>query len=184
MRTMETSQKAKRRTAGFSFTEMLVATLLVVLLTGIVASGMRVGSSLYRTSQFQSQSELLAGTIDNSLSAPLRFISQDASHNYLLTYRDDTENTLVNAKLVSRDGQLYFIDNNGAVPLTMAKMYGDCVIGANEGSVPSSDVEISDLVPQDGIVRVSFWVTDKKQPSHSRHFSYSYRVSDSTKTHV
>lgn len=74
---------------GFTLTELLVALVIVVMLTGMVMTGVNIGNKLYRQSKFQSQSENLFGLIDGSLRTPMQTleISQFGTGNFIATCR-------------------------------------------------------------------------------------------------
>ena len=63
-----------RSQTGFTLTEMLAALLVLTLLAGVVSTGVAGAVDIYRREQFASQSQVLAGTIYNSLSTPFRFM--------------------------------------------------------------------------------------------------------------
>ena len=91
----------RRRLAGFTLTELLVALLITVMLTGMVATGVNIGNKLYRQSKFQSQSETLLGTIDSALRTPFQTLelSEFSTGNYIATCRAGEDSTKVYGKV-------------------------------------------------------------------------------------
>lgn len=108
------AQKRMRRTGGFTLVEMLVTTIILLLLTGALVTGMNLAATQQRKSVFRSQAGALQSTIDNALADPLRFMVRDTSGRavdagstvYKITYRDDKLNFIedANPQLVVGDG--------------------------------------------------------------------------------
>lgn len=94
-------QSAKRRCQGFTLVEMLVTVILLLLLTGLMTTGMNLAVTQQRQSVFFSQTSALQSTIDNALSDPLRYMEQVTAEGsdakWKLVYRDDQANYILDA---------------------------------------------------------------------------------------
>ena len=180
--------------AGFSLTEMLVTTLILLLLTGLLASGVSFAVTQQRRSVFYSQAGTLQSTVDNALADPVRFMTAQTDGDgtwYTLTYRDD-----LNAPLVARDpqlvvgdgslgekGHLYLAGTDAVGTMTYVKLlnagaYGTS--GGQGGNVSTScggvltdpdgnPASSASLVPdpQTGLVTVRFKVQSATDPTLS-----------------
>lgn len=94
---MKMRPKNIRMRKGFTLTELLVALLIVVMLTGMVMTGVNIGNKLYRQSKFQAQSENLFSVIDSNLRSPLQTleISQFGTNNFISTCRAGEDSSKV-----------------------------------------------------------------------------------------
>ena len=67
----------KRIKKGFTFTETLVALLIVALLSAVVLTGIRSAWSVHDDALFSSESEILASTINTALGDVLHYSSYE-----------------------------------------------------------------------------------------------------------
>ena len=142
-----------RSQTGFTLTEMLAALLVLTLLTGVVSTGVAGATDIYRKEQFASQSQVLAGTIYNSLSTPFRFMEVKREGNevsgYTITYNEQISVSATDSDhlLISKDGRLYFSGSNeggGVVEqqVLMNGAYGSCNVSLESFTCSDNDVEV------------------------------------------
>jgi prepilin-type N-terminal cleavage/methylation domain-containing protein len=184
-------QRILRSNSGFTLVEMLAATLVLGLLTSMVAMGVTLGMKAYQRSSFESEAQILASTLDASLSDPLRFSTAQATDNnsfaYQVTYRN---NTITNVQLTthevpradgkkvnvlafeSESGQYYDITNAGA--------YTNCTITKAEMTFTPSESERSTVGPADH-VKISFTIESTSDPSLTKDYTVTYVPLNATK---
>lgn len=125
-----------RRNGGFTLVEMLSALIVLTLLTGMVVMGVNLGMKTYREATFESESEILAGTINSALSDPFRNMTytQDDQgvRTYSIVYRDDAAgSTVISPSLHAEGGQVYIQGTNtsgNGIALLNGKAYSDCKV--------------------------------------------------------
>ncbi|GEM_PF-3598253 len=182
-------QRILRSNSGFTLVEMLAATLVLGLLTSMVAMGVTLGMKAYQRSSFESEAQILASTLDASLSDPLRFSTAQATDNnsfaYQVTYRN---NTITNVQLTthevpradgkkvnvlafeSESGQYYDITNAGA--------YTNCTI--TEATMTFTPDEPSTIDPATTVM-VKFTITSTIDSSLSKDYTFTYVPLKATK---
>lgn len=184
-------QRILRSNSGFTLVEMLAATLVLGLLTSMVAMGVTLGMKAYQRSSFESEAQILASTLDASLSDPLRFSTAQATDNnsfaYQVTYRN---NTITNVQLTthevpradgkkvnvlafeSESGQYYDITNVGA--------YTNCTVTEATMTFTPAPEDLSAVGPAT-TVKVELTITSAVDSSLSQHYTFTYVPLNATK---
>lgn len=113
---------------GLTLVEMLCATLILVLLSLLVGSGLNMAADSYRDMVLQSEMKLLLSTLSNALADELRYAddvsSNEAVGGVLTSYQSElygkgTKLRVVNNDVSSNSGQIYVevpSDSPGAGP--------------------------------------------------------------------
>lgn len=165
-----------RSRAGFTLVEMLAALVVLMLLTGIVVTGVSVGMATYQKTTFASESEALSSTIDSALSGPLRYAQRTADGaSYTITYRSAPIKSLEPASLVTvQNGKLYW-GTGTDYPLLNDSAYADCKV-ASASVTPNES---------SGVFTVTYTIVSKTDSSLTKVFGTSenpieYRMSSLT----
>jgi prepilin-type N-terminal cleavage/methylation domain-containing protein len=180
---------APRARAGFTLVEMLAATVVLALLTTMVATGVSVGMRVWRSSSFSSTSQLLSSNVEVALSDPIHFSKPQLDNvtgtwDYKVDYRnvaidkvrlvahDLGDGTSVLAFQSADDDATYYdLLNEGA--------YGDLTV-ANV-SMRTTPAASQDNVPPDSVT-VRFTLRDKTDPTLTKDFEFTYTPLDSTRS--
>ncbi len=77
----------ERLSRGFTLVEMLAGTVVVLLLSGLVAAGVRMGMTQWDQQRFYSQAEVLNGTIQSAMSSAIRYMkyTKSSDNKYFLS---------------------------------------------------------------------------------------------------
>ncbi|MBP3884581.1 MAG: type II secretion system protein [Olsenella sp.] len=150
-----------RSQTGFTLTEMLAAILVLTLLTGVVSTGVAGAVDIYRRERFASQSQVLAGTIYNSLSTPFRFMKDGTeTGTYMVKYNGEHA-AQPDSLLYEENGRLYVVDDKH--PLLMEKAYGNCDVEEFHRDISSDSVDIS------------FAICDKTDKSLKKEYEFHFK---------
>lgn len=97
---------------GFTLVEMLAALAVLVMLTGMIAMGTRMATTAFGVEQYASQADVLAGEIENALSAQYRYT------------------TSANPELLVENGRFVLAKGaeGGKTELLNAGAYGNCQV--------------------------------------------------------
>ncbi len=92
--TMHTKNSALHRNgnrscSGFTLVETLVSMLFVLLLMGIVSTGISMAVRVYQQSTFVSESAVLEDSISSALSAPLHAMARQSDGSFTTTIDDE-----------------------------------------------------------------------------------------------
>lgn len=139
--------KRTRANAGYTLIELLVTIVIIVLLTLGIGAGMNVGARVYRDSIFQSNSAMLADTVNTSLEDVLRYSKNAGTADGKLVFTN-TEFGIQDGYFQLSDGilQIYNPMNDSSVELVNTGAYPQLKI---------SDFSIS-YVSEGGYYKVSY----------------------------
>ena len=173
-RTSSTASSCARRArqrAGFTFVEVLCALLLTALLGTAVVMGVGSAGKVYQESQATSQADMLANTIDNALSDPLRFLSKNGA-DAVVTYNGVSikKPVLVAASFEGEsEDVLYFqsaSDSSKYVRLLNEGAYGDCTVEVDNSDISTDNAEVE--------ITITYSGNDTLKRSHT--FQYKPRI--------
>ncbi|MBQ9041554.1 MAG: type II secretion system protein [Eggerthellaceae bacterium] len=130
-----------RMQAGFTLVEMLAALLVLSLMTGLVASGVSAGTRMYQQERFESQAQVLAGTINSTLADPVRFMQKTGS-TCTMSYEGNLISFPANGTplQVDGDGHLYLQGSESGsnqVKLLNAGIYDACKVESLDSQLKS-----------------------------------------------
>lgn len=173
--------KDARRTQGFSLTEMLATVLILVLLTGLVATGTQLAVRSYHQQLFESQAQVLSDSLNGSLSSTFRYMHVKVSDDGSVTYTATYDSTRVTSPVVkSVDGRVFIsgtvMDTNGnasekQLKLLNESVYGNCSITMDDAS-PTYETNADTGLKTYGI-RGTYTITSG---SWSHTYSFYYRA--------
>ncbi len=146
--------KKTRANAGFTLMEVLVTLVIMVLLAVGIGIGMNSGTVAYQKSIFDSNSAMLADTLNTSLGDLLRYsqdVRPDGTGGFVFTNRE----------YGVRDG--YFCDTDGGIVKIYDSYSKTEMALVNSGAYP--DLKITDF-------SVEFVSTD----GESGYFDISYKI--------
>lgn len=104
----------RRRSPGFTLTELLAALLILVMLTVILSSGLPVAVKVYRESVFVSESEILASTLNTALGDILRYAT-DIQGADGPRFDTATDASIIDGSIAADDGVLVIVKADGSV---------------------------------------------------------------------
>ncbi len=141
--------KAKLRSqSGLTITEMLCSVVVVLLLSGLVALGVRTAVHTYRASMASSQAQVLSSTLTTAISDKLRYCGTVKRNGGQIFIQD------IGAVTGAEDGNVFHVDEeSGELYLGDKKFLGSA--SYPEGlRVGAFEMEYSD----DGLFTVSFQI--------------------------
>lgn len=152
-----------RSSAGFTLVEMLAALIVVVLLTGVVATGVSAGMTMYKQTTFTSESEALSSTIDSALSGSLRYAQRTSDGSaYTITYRSTPISSLSPESIVTTSGGKLYWGMGTDHPLLNDSAYTDCIVSSITVAPKASDGET--------VFDVTYTITSKTDSSKTKTF--------------
>lgn len=185
----------KGSTRGFSLTEVLAATIILTLVSAMVAGGVSFAVRQYHESMFNSRSAILASSIQNSLASSVRFMRPqkdgDASSTnpYVMEYQG------ASATAASSDGCFWLVSNaDGQVYLSKDGTAADYKLlnsGAydpngmryqvqfasdKDGNGPQPAVALKP--DSDDVITIYLHITDRM--GHSKTFQLTYLVTSAS----
>ena len=181
----------RRAQSGFSLVEMLAATLILVLLSGLVASGVATAVSIYRQEQFVSQAQVLSDSLNSTISVPFRFMIESAKsaddNRYVINYNG--ENIYWDADNVSAEDLPFLgVDEERGIfvfrgksedgqsisrPLLNERVYDTCRVSMQNVEVSYEEGQVTDTSLVTGVAGV-YKVIDKTDPSREKTFSFCF----------
>jgi type II secretory pathway pseudopilin PulG len=151
-----------RSRSGFTLVETLVSMLFVLLLMGIVSTGISMSVRVYQQSTFVSESAVLEDSISSALSAPLHAMARQSDGSFTTTI-DDEQYSFTDASALSSMLQVKSEDPNDHLHIFLddsagherkilnGGTYADCEISNISTEVvwpsPGSTVAATDRTP-------------------------------------
>lgn len=152
----------KKANAGFTLMEMLVTLVVMVLLTVGIGVGMNSATQAYRSAIFDSDSAMLANTVNTSLGDMLRYsknVRSDTDHGFLFT----------NLEYGVQDGYFYGTSADGVLQLYDSQS-SKAVELVNSGAYP--DLKIENLSVE--------YVSEGDSGGRKGYFNVSYDIVSAT----
>jgi type II secretory pathway pseudopilin PulG len=187
--------KAPRKSAGFTLVETLVALLLVVMMTTVVAVGIQASVRVLAQDTFAAESQSVADTINKALSDVLRYaqdVETDGENGLVKTYscpayginggkmrvgKPDEEQD----KEQDEPGQIYLTDGKNFTLLNSGAYSGLRVVPPDSTLDTLSDNEDKnedkfELYYKDGVFSGSYRLYDEKNRLLSQEYPFSFRT--------
>lgn len=166
--------RSARAEQGFTLVEMLAAAIVLVLMCGMVTTGVIAAQNLYQREQFSSQAQILSDTIDSALSDPFRFMTSTTNSAGdevdTITFNGQEISAAGGITLVVKDGMLYLHGDQGDFKLLNASAYGSCRVElVDDPNSPDDDYYCSSA-GDNGAYRI----VDAGDPSRSRTYAFYF----------
>lgn len=181
-----------RAKAGFTMIEFLVAVVIMLILLAGIGVGMETGSKVYRDAVFESDSAMLADTLNSSLGDLLRYsqnvrenggIFQDSQGNNLSIYQAPF--VFTNLEYGVQDGYLFVSKESGGNVFEIRNLRNSEIVElVNTGAYPNLTVSNFELVyisPErdsggdTGYAEISYVISNVNNPSLSKQINLVIR---------
>ena len=152
---MRRASKRALNEKGFTLVEMLAALAVLVMLTGMVAMGTRMATTAFGVEQYASQADVLAGEIENALSAQYRY-----------TTSSNPELLVENGKFVLKGVE------GGKAELLNSGAYGNCQV-----SLTGEATSLRPVKQVDGayVMEGTYEISKTSGGSASREYSFYFK---------
>jgi prepilin-type N-terminal cleavage/methylation domain-containing protein len=181
-----------QKNQGFTLIEMLAVIIVLTLMTAVVATGVSTSVSIYTKNQFASQTDVLSGTIDNSLADSFRFLTGSGTDSdpWALIYRSNGTD-IKSPSLSVSDGQLYItgtVDSTSSssstkVPVLNSGAYGNCEVSLGDNALTITSQKAEDNTTY-AIITLEYTITDKTDSSLTKTHTVTYRSNGASITKV
>lgn len=150
---------------GFTLTEMLVALLIMILLTGVIMIGIQAGSEIYRNSLFESESETMASTVNMALSDILRYASCGSTQTPVSFTNSGYD--IQSGHFLTEDGRIYITERSEEDEGKLALL--------NEKSYSSLKIQDFSIQYDDNVYTGSYIITDKNK-KNTKTVNFTFRT--------
>lgn len=181
-----------RANAGFTLIEFLVSVAIMMVLLAGIGVGMDTGSKVYRDASFETDSAMLADTLNNSLGDILRYsqnvrendgIFQDSLGNNLNIYQAPF--VFTNLEYGVQDGYLVVSSENGGNVFEIRNLRNSDVMElVNTGAYPNltvTDFTLAYVSPErdsggdTGYAEISYVIRNVNNPSLNKQINMVIR---------
>ncbi len=152
--------KKLRSRSGMTLTEMLCALVVLMLISALLAVGVRFGVQTYRTSMADSQAQVLCSTVTAAIEDKLRYCGSVSKENGKLFIQG------IGSVSGNGDGGFFSVNDDGQIVLDAADETGEKKLLGSKSyprGLKIAKIAEDDLITFDqtsGIFHVKFKVTD------------------------
>ncbi len=166
--------KKRRRSAGFTLLESLIALLIVVLITACVAVGTSASGRVYRRSLFASESDLTAATLDIALSDVLRYAYavECAEDGTVLSFSNDNY-SVAGGHFVIKEGFLYLNTSDTLSDDTVGEHLKPLIGGNTYTASTLTDFQLS---YREGVFSGSYTLASRYYADLSKTFPFQFHA--------